>query len=230
MIWLSTSLFCSKNEWNKLFVDGILPFLTDKITSGFLDDYTIELNYVDGENIRLSLLTTETNAAQLTKHADEYFKDYFSKPNLAIPEVDLPDEEIPISFPSNTIQFGLYPNHTIIESEKENYSLSISLSHIILDALKDDAIDDDTILTFAFYLQLSLIRCINDIYPEPVDKLKSVYKNLVYDTKITDKELIRVKFAESRQMLNEIKQDIMSDKSHEDTPEWLETWMDSCKE
>jgi hypothetical protein len=103
------------------------------------------------------------------------------------------------------------------------------LSHIILDALKDDAIDDDTILTFAFYLQLALIKCINDIYPEPEDVLKAVCKNLVYDTQIIDRDIIRIKFVESKEMLNEIKQDIMENKSHEDTPQWLEAWMDSCK-
>ena len=80
LTWLSTSLFCFKSQWNELFINAIVPFLADdQQANALIEAYTIEFNYSGGENIRLSLLTAEKNASDLTKKAKEYFTAYFLK-------------------------------------------------------------------------------------------------------------------------------------------------------
>jgi|GEM_PF-1267958 len=223
MIWLSTSLFCSKCEWNKLFADGIVPFVKD---NRILQAYTIELNYLSGENIRLSFLTNDADAQQLAKNTDGHFKDFFLSSNFSSPDIKLPVNGIFKLFPVNTIQYGLYPPQEIERKEKENYSLSIELSQIILDALKDDSIDDEAILTLAFYLQIGLIKVINDFDEKFINTLKTTTQRNFETISIN---IIKARFEESREILSEITTDILHGANKEDIPVWLEQWMILCK-
>ena len=76
LIWLSVSLFNQKNHWNKLIKNAISPFLC---CHGLSDVSYIELNYENGENIRLSILTTMGEAPFVAEQIDIYFKSYFEK-------------------------------------------------------------------------------------------------------------------------------------------------------
>ena len=221
MIWLSTSLFCCKNEWDKLFSSGIIPFLADEKTNEFLNAYRIEFNYLSGENIRFLLLTKEKNAPKLAKHTDEYFRNYFFSTSLFTPEIKLPVNGIFMPFPANNIKYGLYPPETIINKEKENYIFSIHFSQIILDALKWNIIDNESILTFAFYLQLGLIKAINIFYPG--------FAPDYVDDKLLDVRIVKTQFEESRDTLQEIARDIMISRNGTEISEWFVKWLASCK-
>jgi len=221
MIWMSTSLFCCKNEWNKIFSSGIIPFLADEKTNKFLNAFRIEFNYLSGENIRFLLLTTEINAPKLAKHTDEYFKNYFFGANLYAPEIKLPVNGIFRPFLANTIKYGLYPPQTIANKEKEDYLFSIHFSQIILDALKENKIDNESILTFAFYLQLGLIKAINIIYP-------GFAPDYVED-KLLDACIVKTQFEKSKEMLEEIARDIMISRNGTEIAEWFVKWLTSCK-
>jgi len=247
LTWLSISLFCCKNEWNRLFADGIAAFI---IANDFSKAYTLEFNYIGGENIRLSLLTGKLNINQLTKKSREYFKAWFLKANLIVPEVMPVEESVSLPFPANSIQFGLYHRE-----EKENQSLVTSLSQIILDVLKADLIDDETILTFAFYLQICLIKVITKIDPTFINTLKPKFKytkpdNIendgtgvpaviktepmtedtdVVNSFIMDRISLYEKFEEYKKGLVEITGDIMNGVNEADILQWLKQWLDTCR-
>jgi len=246
---IAVSLLCCKSEWNRLFADGIIPFVTDIDLSA---SYTIKFNYDDEENIRLSLYTTEINAKQLAEKAAEYFKDWFLKANLIVPEMIPVGEEAPIPFPINSIQFGSYHRE-----EKENLSLSVNLSQIILDALKEDVIDDETILTFAFYLQICLIKLITQIDPGFINTLKPAFKDAelgepenadtnhaaiegqiskvpsesmdAVNSFIMERISLNEKFEEYKAGLLEITSDVMNSADEADILGWLKLWLNTCK-
>jgi len=228
MIWLSVSLFSHKNQWNKLLSRAVVPFASK---NAYLNGFTIEFNYLSGENIRLSLLTDEENAPELAKLADKYFNNYFLSAGLSEQELKLPVNGIFIPFPSNTIQFGLYPPKKITADKLDNYSLSLHFSQIMLYALKDDVIDDEIILTFAFYLRMGLIKMASPVYPQLVNDLKSraIPLNAV-SSKTAESKINTLKFEEVKETLIEITRDIFDVDRTPHLPVWFKQWMVICKE
>jgi len=258
LTWLSTSLFCFKSQWSELFANGIVPFLVDdQQANALIEAYTIEFNYSGGENIRLSLLTAEKNVNDLTKKAQEYFTAYFLKSHYLTKEITSFEKDASASFPINTIQFGHYPSLNIMRKEKKNHALSINLSQIILDTLKNDCINDENILSFAFYLQMGLIKIMNDIDPDFINTLKSEFimqsldlyekdrmshssieslgsKLITGEISISDyliqqDIIINEKFEEEKEILFEIAKDIMEANDQSNSFAWLEKWIVICK-
>jgi len=228
MIWLSVSLFSHKNQWNKLLSRAVVPFVSK---NAYLNGFTIEFNYLSGENIRLSLLTDEENAPGLAKLADKYFNNYFLNAGLPEHELKLPVNGIFMPFPSNTIQFGLYPPKKITADKLDNYSPSLHFSQIMLYALKDDVIDDEIILTFVFYLRMGLIKMINSAYPNFVNDLKN--RAIPLDTvsgKTAESKVNTLKFEEVKETLIEITRDIFEVARTTYLPGWFKQWMAICKE
>jgi hypothetical protein len=258
LTWLSTSLFCLKSQWDELFSNGIVPFLLDnQQANALLEAYSIEFNYSGGENIRLSLLTLERNANDLTKKTQEYFTAYFLKSNYLLKESTSFEKNTSGSFPINTIQFGLYPSLNITRKEKKNHSLSINLSRIILEGLKNDCINDENILSFAFYLQMGLIKIMKDIDPDFINMLKSEFimqsidlyekdrisfssieslnsKLITGEINMSDYLIqqdivINEKFEANKEILFEIAKEIMEPNAQSNSFSWIEKWLIICK-
>lgn len=222
MIWLAASIFCNKSNWHKLLNDGILPFIS---TEHDIINYTFSFNYLSGENIRLSLLTSQHNAPSLSKNMDNYFKAYFSKANLSRETIELPVNGIFIPFSANSIQYGLYPPVKITPSEKESYKMSIILSEVLCKALKDNIIDNETILTFAYYLKMGLIKTLTFVDPQFLNNLKPSDK---FPNGASD-EINPLAFEDSKETLIEVAMDIFQPTSETDIPEWFQDWLDGCK-
>jgi hypothetical protein len=215
MIWLSTSLFCNKCYWHTLLSLGLLPIVEN---FGDMVAYEITFNYLSGENIRLGMLTEDKNAYTLSKAANDYFKVFFKNAELAMGESKLPVKGIFMPFPVNSIQYGLY---LPLQQAEQYSSLSIGLSQIIINALKDDTIDDNTILTFAFYLQVGLIKVIGKGRINFTDMLNTTGNYDISIRNINQKE-----FTENRDVLIEITTDILHNNT--DSPQWLKKWMMLC--
>ncbi|MEO8948261.1 MAG: hypothetical protein ABI308_07615 [Mucilaginibacter sp.] len=222
-IWLSTSLFCNKAQWGTLFFDAIEPFITVE-KKNQLKDYTIKVNYLGGENLQFSLLTDKKSAPLLAKKTNDYFTQYFAISISSGPTIKLPVDGMFLPF-KNCIRYGLYPPQLPIDNEENNYSLSIVFSQIFLDALKNEEVDDETILTFAFYLQVGLIYSISLKHPQFREGLKSTFKKnpLNEDLDIT---MIRSKFEDNKVGLLEIVNDINN--SNINLPNWVVTWLQLC--
>jgi hypothetical protein len=138
---------------------------------------------------------------------------------------------------------------------REEHDLSINLSQIILDAFKNDCIDDENILSFAFYLQMGLIKIMTNIDPDFINKLKSEFIMTSFDYSEKDKmsdipaqnfdaEIASIdddfepiwqdfithkKFEGNKEILLEIAKDIMETDSQSDLFPWLEKWLVICK-
>ncbi len=215
-IWLSISLFSSKENWHRILSEAIAPFAE---TNRLLKAFKVEFNHLSGENIRLSLLTNIGNEALLAATAHSYFNSYFEEAKLPQQPLKLPVEGVFMPFPANTIQYGLYPPLTVGGDEVDQYALPVTLSKIMVAALQEE-IDDETILTFAFYLQIALVKTINKIAQnanviltliQPAQNFKpdeSALSNLSTMKEITD--------------------DIMQTEKFNDELAWVNWWMEDC--
>lgn len=217
MIWLSVSLFCSKKNWNRVLSEAIAPFAQ---TNSLLKGYTVEFNYLSGENIRLALLTDLGNEEGLVKTTDSYFKSYFEKARPPKAAAKLPVDGVFMPFPGNTIRYGLYPAVTIVASELVQYNLPIVLSNILVAALQDE-IDDETILTFAFYLQISIVKTIYKLVNNE-DELFAIITS-AHDFKADNNALSNLN------LMQEITYDVMQTEEFDSELIWLNGWIDDCK-
>lgn len=230
LLWLTTSLFCSKSHWSYLISEGIKPFLSKIDDQKSLKSYQLEFNYQYGDNIRLSLLAQSEQAKTLSKKADAYFKKFFSIAALPTNETNLTDRGIFMPIPPNTIQYGLYKIESIA-NEKQSY-FQKELSLIIIEGLGKENIDQETIITFGFYLHIALIKLIKDKHEATVKELLQWYNSPALN--VTDKEIdiefIKAKYEDNKEVLLEITDDIMKPPSFQEIPFWLKKWMKLCED
>ena len=217
MIWLSISLFSNKANWHRLLNEAIAPFVQ---ANPQLKGYYVAFNYLSGENIRLTLLTHLGNEQALAAIADSHFKNYFEKAHLSQQPLKLPVDGCFMPFPANTIQYGLYPPLTISVDDLEACELSINISKIIVAALQDE-IDDETILTFAFYLQISLVKTIYNTLRD-ADALFAIVTP-ANAFKADDNALSNLC------LMKEIADDVMQIEEFDSELNWLNGWIDDCK-
>jgi hypothetical protein len=226
LIWLSTSLFCKKEIWHQLLNKGIHPFIKQQESDNLID-FLIEINYLSGENIRMALLVEEANAECVARLTDEYFKSFFLKNDFPVKELQLPLEGVFLPFQLNSIQYGLYEPRKVKQSAYANDQVASQLSSIIIAALKDDLIDEETLITLAFYLNTALIKTVSKHTNTSMQLLLPYYSSAGALYSIYD-DVIIGKFEENREMLQEIVSDIFS--IDHNIPDWLKNWIKQCED
>lgn len=217
-ILVATSLFCSRKNWPALLraVDLFTKTIYER------QFYCLEFNYLSGENIRFSFLTNEETADDLLKQTDQYFKDFFLKANSCNAEQNI-NKGIFKLFEKNTICYGLYEPITIRRNEKKNYVLQFTLSEVIIDALKDEEeLDDEAILTFAYYLVITVIQ--TSVRNRLVQK-KILFEHFEFSCRRAEqleKEFINAKFRDNQPILEQIFDSI----ENKSSLVWVEKWKD----
>ena len=231
--WLATSLFCGKSSWKHVIEKGITPFLSDPVNKIYQNSFLLEFNYLSGENIRFSPLVKEEDTIDVSEKLDSWFKNFFSLADLPQKRHKLPVKGLFMPFPSNSIQYGLYdPIKIMGQEDYAEYKFRKGLSMIMIDALKDEAIDDETILTFVFYLTVAWLKVIMITWPDVDKNLSQLYiRHEIHNGKKVDKDFISQNFEHNKEMLLEITSDIMaySFTKPVNIPSWLESWMQLCE-
>ncbi|PJJ84441.1 hypothetical protein [Mucilaginibacter auburnensis] len=213
-VWLSLSLFCAKNNWNKLLEEGIEVFIKDQKA---INNYAISFNFLSGENIRLSLQATREDALDVAKGADDFFKNYFSLANFTVKKIRFPIDGVFKPMPMNSIQYGLYHGTPKTLDDVTNLT---NFSKILIRALKECTIDDETIITFAFYLQVSLIKILIKHVKAAVDLMFITNRMENNETEIQEEIVLDVA------LLDEIALDIMQTERFDIELDWLNNWID----
>lgn len=216
MIWLSISLFCSKQNWHTLMANGVDVFLKN---NSVIKGFRIELNYLYGENLRLALLTEEENARALANVVSNYFIDHFKKTGISKTTIKTIKKGIFMSFPENSIQFGHFPPEIISKGEMEHHSFSTPISKAMLNAFMHEEIDDEMILTFAFYLHIVMIKT---FYVKGIT-VNKIFSLLANTTKLNEPERQPVKYE-----MFEITQEIMQSNMPIQELDWLNNWYIHC--
>jgi len=190
-------------------------------------DFSVEFNFLCGENIRLAVLVLEDSVNEFVPAMDNYFKSFFAERKLRTTQMLLPVAGIFKPFEQNTIQYGLFDISN--EKSQNEVKLSANLSRVIISALKDDEIDDETIVTFGFYLHAAIFKISQD-RSDLINEVKSYYINysLVTEAEISI-GLIDDKFKSNKQELINIYQNILIE-NQSDLPDWMAGWIACIKD
>jgi hypothetical protein len=239
--WVTCSLFCSRSHWNHL-LNAIESFLNYRHNKAHIKNWLVELNYLCGENIRFAFFIPSEQCEHLALETNTWFKTFFSKANFPAGEPELPLKDIFLPFPQNTVQYGLYrPDITSSTELTSKNLLRTSLSNIMIEALKTEDIDDEVILTFTYYLHISLIKTIikknyasvtelynfyNDTLPVNLEEM--VYGDWTMYSPDNGEQQISAIIAENAEKLLEIADSIINPLTKEDIPGWLEQWTALC--
>ncbi|MXV13894.1 hypothetical protein [Hufsiella ginkgonis] len=149
IVGVSVSLFCVKRHFHHLLKKGVEVFLERHMSQ--VHDLEIRLSDIRGEHILLVLWCDNQQARTIAKNADLFFKDFFISYNFTVDEIVLPVPGIFMPFPANTVRYGLH-------IAKDRDPLRTKFSAILIEAMGSNEIDDESIITFAFYLYLGMIR------------------------------------------------------------------------
>jgi hypothetical protein len=229
-LWLQTSLFADRSQWDIVLKNGIRPFLAELSDKKLIGPLLIEFNYLSGENIRLAIQTETQNAEVLADKFDDFFKEFFLLTNLQKKEVVLPIDSIFLPFPANTIQYGLYK---VVDVDDLRSKIISKISFCIIDALEDDTIDEEVLITFAFYLHIALITQLEELCQSKADFL-SFYNSEIYENveELIGEQYLVKKYEDNKASLIEIEESIRNYQEPEfsETPPWLIEWIESCKE
>ncbi|MGV8096400.1 MAG: glycosyltransferase family 2 protein [Mangrovibacterium sp.] len=222
--WVSASLFCDQENWNKLLKDGINS-LVKELKDIEACKFQIYFNRTNGSNIRFSLLTMQEQAGYLRERMDQHFENFFQ--SIHKKELKLSDEDIFMPFPSNSVQYGLYD---LYYNQELNaiYSFQEQYSRIIIDGLSEEIIDDEAIITFAFYLHVALIKTLMNYYKGNVNELILFYQT--EDSYFWDSKLTRQYLLDNKEVLFDIVQDIednWKDAENMDL-DWVKRWIKIC--
>ncbi|HTH83012.1 MAG TPA: hypothetical protein VL490_08760 [Mucilaginibacter sp.] len=231
--WLCTSLFCDKSSWPVILNNGISYFLKQIDKAGYLTSYLLEFNELNGENIRFSIEVSKNRAEQIAKEMDVFFNAFFLdaitgqddeiSSHLKVGELFMP-------FPQNTIQYGLYNYLPGNDCEDKHHALNVMLSSIIIDVLKDEEnLNDEIILTFAFYLNLLLVKLIMDQECMPIAGLIDFYNNWGNKTNENINRSALTGSEETEDLMFEIAKSVFNPLQVGDIPEWLDKWGASIK-
>lgn len=226
-VWLSVSLFCQLENWHILLNEGIKPFLQMPFVQESAREYDIRLGYQGGEHVALSLLTPLSHAERLAQTCDTYFTHYFRNHLFSVPVPSHYGKALFMPIPCNSVQFGLY---SIINEQEENLPVytSCSLSKIMLTALAEESIDNETIVTFALYLYFSLIATIQASTNVEQNTLQGELTRQLSSLPMEElSEIIHGRYLANKPTIDSIAADIFSGQPS-DIP-WLNEWKTTCK-
>ena len=209
LTWLSTSLFCSRNEWKRVLNDGIDPLLKTDICGRCLHAYLLEFNYLGGDNVRFSMLGKEDDHVSLIDHIEHFFRSTYCKPDghshekaqISVGKVSV----LPVSIRQYHLR---YPVES--ENDLDRYLIPVHLSKLILAVLKEEDIDDETLLTFAYHLSMGLISALREISCEVLIDLVPLYDFGSYANADSRDAMFIESFEENKTMLFEIALDAIT--------------------
>lgn len=219
-IWLCSSVFGSKHNWHILLQQAIGPLLKALTQKQVIHSYQLEFNYLSGENIRVSVLCDDEEKDGVSRYIDDHFTGFFSVAGLDSKTCTLPVNGIFLPFPANTVQYGLY-RETAAGRQAE---INKQVSDCILEVLSGETIDENVILTLAFYLNISLIKALaagglpafvsgSSVqlpgYAEQADSMFPSY------------------FEENREILLSVYEELMA-AGNASVPLWVKAWLDLC--
>ena len=221
---LSTSIFCSASHWNHV-LNEIALFL-HKMQLEDQNSFFLQFNYQGGENIRWALFIPADQVDNFTRQIDDHFNYFFSKANLPLTKSSTSVETDLLPFPQNSIQYGLYrPVYSDGFGTLQDFGIRSSLSWLMIEALASDNIDDETILTFTFYLHIALIKLMLTRGLASLTELRNIH---IYNYMPIGDPLTIKKVEDNRERIFEMANDIINPAKEDDVPIWLQKWMDRC--
>jgi hypothetical protein len=222
--WLSLSLSCEANHWNLLLNKGIKGCIQN-IEKDKILTYQFHLSQLQKSTINFFILASQEHEESLINKINGYFKEKFLS-------IQSPEYGTIAHFSLNTSDYGL---HKVINEDDlphSRYNLQKELSDIMIEALSDEIMNDETLLTFAFYLHVELFKVLINYCPYEIENLLDAYQlnfNNIIDRKIDIMSLQKY-YTDNKSLLESIVTEIYKkgDEPGDEIPIWLNKWSDAC--
>jgi hypothetical protein len=222
--WLAISISVNKNDWMDFLKNSIRTFINNEAIRSKVRVYLLEFSH-DTDTIKLSLLTRDVFIKELVKQAEGYFNSYFASLTSASTLTDSHTNTDLILYSTNNIQCDIHASAKI-NNNIEKFAIPNLLSELMLDVLSDETIDDNTILSFSFYLSIGLISVLLKNSPSSIIELLNLYDLSNYINEDFESNL-ELEFKKNQTILLDIVNNIFNERSME-IPSWLLMWMKLC--
>lgn len=220
-IWLTTSLFATRDNWPLLVNEGIKPILRELNQQKKINDVEIAINDFLGDNIRFALLINKEFAAEVSEELHHHFTLLLA--SLLPPVID--EEDFPKTLFSpfyNTIRYGLY-NTPLYNDLKQVHK---EIEKVILDTLPISCFADEDLLIVCFYLHLGLARVLLKHSRVNEDILQ--FYNFDYNNKAV--AFLQPLLEENKEQLEEIATGILgNDLVINPETAWVLNWITTCE-
>jgi len=226
LVWLKTSLFADQSEWHNVLDDGIKVFLADSRNKAEAKNWQLCFNYLNGDNIRFSVQTEAKVSEQFAKRIDDFFGLFFLRYKKEKKEIKPSLTRIFLPPPKNSILYGLYVAPI---SAGHNIEISSKLSHYIMSSLRDDTIDEESLMTLAFYFQAALIIEFRKNHScHFLNTTSYQYNSASIMEDSLRQSFLTERHVKSQTVLQEIIQSINDHSEFDNTLYWLKAWINDC--
>lgn len=193
-VWLTINFFCAQPCWNNLLKQIEAYLLNYKEVPSSQQSYYLEF-YSSNEYLSFSWLILTDEYTQI--------------------ETDIKNEFYSFN-PIITTSFKL--------SSVTHYQLPVSISRAIIEALKNEAVTHEAILTFSFHLYIGFLRALinNQISLNAISNLIGYKNQSVSGYQYTD--LLEAQFQNNKEHLITISNEILNNEPQG----WLKQWINDC--
>lgn len=154
--WLSISVYCDTAQYNRVLAKGIFPVVNRLQSDGLLRSWFFEFNYNGGSNIVTPMLIQNSDLYQTVQNIANDFKLLFLDVNLHCSSRLITINDLYRPFPVNTLQFGLYSVKDLLDHP--HIELKQIISEVFIEAVCDEPIQDEFLVSFGLYLLLASIK------------------------------------------------------------------------
>lgn len=193
------------------------------VYSSTIVSYKIDLNCLVQHNAILYLLVPDKDVNSLDDIINIYFKDFIE----SLPITEPLERNIDKAHSQNFIQIGLdklsYSDDSFTNRE---YLFHKDISDIIIEVLQEDSFDRDTILVFAFYCHLILIKTFYNNFSLDSDSLLYPYHNEFLRKPLMFKRLRQFSKDNIDSFYNITNEVFLHNNTKEESMKWIDSLMD----
>lgn len=224
--WLSCSIFVSMLDRHIILAKTVKPLISELQNRNEVFGYRITFNNEPSSNIRLSLKVAVIKKYDLARNVDNYLtsslRDKTNGPH------QLPSDKVSLFKPflNNSVQYGLY---TKVNNDRCSYlnELEVAISLAVINALGNDPIDEQALLTLSMYLLFICYKVIGRDAAEGsswVEYYQYLSESIGSDQ--PDKALIKAQYDSLSITINEILTDTSCIQCCDDLS-WTRIWEDA---
>lgn len=233
-VWLNTSVFYNKESWHTLINDCLLPITTTLKGERSIEMFFLHFSKQQGDHIRVSILLNRENLDKVRELIQRKVATFISAlPSITAP-IQYPLPTIFTNFTNNTINFNIYkiyPLEVDIFAYKDVINVRELITKCVTEALLNEKIEEESIFTFALYMQVSMIKAHFLTKEDSLVALREILNNSLYNSElkeqiVADRKILDL-YSENKELLGDIFREVWEENKDS---KWLTHWIEKNQE
>lgn len=220
------NIFYAMCSWHFLLNKLIKDLIKNKALA--INSFSLYLSHDRGDHLQIILESTneyEFLKLNLTEAVESFLITNPSERTITRSNV----QSFFMDYYNNTFWFEKYEAESTMK--KKLHPIDAQISKTLINALTTEEIDNELILTFALYMQISLIKAVFGTLENCKEKLAEIIYNI--DINISEYKVWELKDNKEPTGLSssliEIVNDIWQDQFYDESTEWLKDWIEYFK-